>query len=59
MMFDMASIYRKANFAEGRGSTQYSQDIEDNNDHVVWTNRNLKYMFTRIFEVAIDLPISM
>jgi hypothetical protein len=33
--------------------------MESNPEFLVWTNRNLKYIFNKMFEVAIDLPQAM
>ena len=58
-MFNLAQIYRVTNAAAGRGSANNSLIMESSPEFLVWTNRNLKYIFNRMFEIAIDLPISM
>ena len=58
-MFNLSTIYRITNAAAGRGSANSSMVMESSPDFLVWTNRNLKYIFKRMFQVAIDLPMIM
>jgi hypothetical protein len=48
-MFNLSTIYRITNAAAGRGSANSSMVMESSPDFLVWTNRNLKYIFKRMF----------
>jgi hypothetical protein len=42
--------------APSSGGTQAIQNNAD--DEIIWTNKNLKYVFKRLFEFSIDVPAS-